>query len=261
MPLYCLPGTFGSGKEFAPLADALRGERPVTAFVCHTLGPERWRSWDIQSLAAGYARFIESHCVGQQCALLGWSFGGDLAYETARQLQGRIAVKFLGVVDVSDRVEDWMAQRSAHSSVQAPIPQIVARWLEASSMREHWQRLFDGMSVPERQAAFSFLVARAEPLPHDGPGFDSCEYELWVLVQVSWMRQRYFGTSPQPLKVPLHSWAASATAADAGRRVRCWDTLAEVRLQQQIADATHHSILSHGELAAGLRRALVACDV
>jgi amino acid adenylation domain-containing protein len=257
MPLYCLPGTFGNGSEFAPLAAAMRGERPVVAFVCHTLGPDRWRRHAIEDLAADYARFIESHCVAQQCALLGWSFGGDLAHETARQLQGRVAVKFLGVVDVSDRTEASAERESANVSV----PERVVRWLEGSSMREHWQQLLDGMSLPERQATFDFLATRNEPLPQDGSGFDSGEYELWVLVQVSWMRRRYFGTNRQRLEIPLHSWTAAATAEDARRRMRQWETLADVRLQHEIAGATHYSILGHGDLVAALRGALGALDL
>jgi thioesterase domain-containing protein len=254
IPLYCLPGTFGSGNEFAPLAAALQEEHPVVAFVCHTLGPDRWRKHSITELAAGHARFIESQCAGRECALLGWSFGGDLAYEVARQLQGRVRVKFLGVVDVTDRVA---AGRAEHDALdQAIVPESIASWLQGSRMAEQWRQLLDAMGTPERHAALDFLAARNQPLPLDGPGFDSSEYELWVLVHLTWMKQRYLQSPPTRLAIPLHNWTAAATADDAHRREREWGARAYVRSQQQIIGATHQGILSHPDFISAVRDAL-----
>jgi amino acid adenylation domain-containing protein len=254
MPLYCFPGTLANGSEFAPLAAALDGERAVQAFVCHSLGPHRWQKQSIQEIAGDCARYIAARSPGQPCALLGWSFGGDLAFETARQLSGRVDVRFVGTVDVSDRrqVLELATPAPATAGLQA-----VTRWIARSSMEQQWRGLLDQMNAEERAAAVSFLAGYEHSLPQDGPGFDAREYELWVLLRLSWMKRRHFSTLAPAREIALYNWSASATLQDARLCPRVWETLADVRSSQQIAGTTHRGILAHEDFISGVRTVLL----
>jgi thioesterase domain-containing protein len=259
--LYCFPGTYGNGSEFAELAKALGTDRPVLSFVCHTLGPRRWDRKTIAEIAEDYARFIAARSAEQGCALLGWSFGGDLAYEVARQLNGLVAVTFLGVVDVTDRKQILALGSAAAAALQGATElhaSAVNEWIERSAMKERWQQLLNDMSPAERQAVLSFLASESAALPIDGPSLDSKEYDMWVVIRLSWMKRRYAGEARLAASIPLHNWTAEATSQNESLRPRAWDLLAEVVLDEQIPGTTHKSILSHKEFINGVRNALSA---
>jgi thioesterase domain-containing protein len=238
----------------------------VIAFVCHTLGPRRWQRTSISELAAEYARFIAERSIEQGCAVVGWSFGGDLAVETVRQLRGRVAVRFLGVVDVVDRHDilalgapDGLGNERPSSDV-TPSCQRILDWMQASAMRAHWQQLLADMNPLERAATLQFMAADPRPLPTDGPALDSKEYDKWVLTRLSWMRWRHSREAEHALEVGLHSWRAEATARDPRYRQRAWGERVSVHPQQMIAGTTHKSILEHPQFIAAVRTALHAAD-
>ena len=85
-PLFCLPGLKGTAFTFRALAAKLHTRRPVLAIELHNLevGPSVLES--IKGTAAALiGRMREVQPVGPY-SILGYSFGGNLAVEVARQL-------------------------------------------------------------------------------------------------------------------------------------------------------------------------------
>jgi amino acid adenylation domain-containing protein len=257
--LFCFPGTYGNGSEFTDLAKALEGERLVQSFVCHTLGPHRWDRSSIPEIAADYARHIAANSKGQGCALLGWSFGGDLAFEAARQLQRIQPVRFLGVVDVTDR-RQILALGRTDNTTTAPSHERITDWIDRSAMKSRWHQLLNDMSSTERHAVLDFLAADPLDLPTGGPAIDSKEYDMWVVIRLSWMKRRYAAEVSRVPEMPLHNWTAQATAQDERLCPRDWSLVADIELNQEVPGTTHKSILSHERFINGVRNALRAAD-
>lgn len=260
VPLYCFPGIYGNATEYSEIAKEVGVDRPVYGFVCHTLTSGRWVNRGIRDLAEQYAKFIVETAPARQCTLLGWSLGGDLAYETARQLAGVLNVQFVAVVDVSDvdghtyHGIDQTAGRSIHSDT----PQLgFEDWLSKSEMKQQWLDLLGDMNEAEREIALRYLNSAVGSLPCDGPEIGSREYDTWVGVRLAWMMSRY---KYRRLQVPLHVWVAEATMRDARLVLRAWSSLTDVKSSQLIRGTTHQSILSHPEFISGVWSKLQAAD-
>nr|WP_185878912.1 non-ribosomal peptide synthetase [Variovorax sp. MHTC-1] len=255
VPLYCFPGIYGNATEFAEIAKAVGADRPVYGFVCHSLSSdERWVNRSVEALAARHARFIVETATAGSCALLGWSFGGDLAHETARQLEGVLDVRFAGVIDVSelDAGVYREAQEAASSADQDP-----ERWIAGSRMKTHWEGLLGAMRQDDRNAALDHLRRVAASVPRDGPEIGSREYDLWVVMRLAWMMRNH---SRRRARVPLHVWAAEATLRDRRLVMRPWASFTAVASNHVIAGVTHKSILGHPELLNRLKNLLSEAD-
>ena len=85
-PLFCLPGLAGTAFTFRTLAAKLHTRRPILAIELHSLELEPPVLEFIKHTAAAVInRMREVQPVGPY-AILGFSFGGVLAVEVARQL-------------------------------------------------------------------------------------------------------------------------------------------------------------------------------
>jgi thioesterase domain-containing protein len=253
VPLYCFPGIYGNATEFAEIAEAVGADRPVYGFVCHTLlSEERWVNRSVEALAARHARFIVETATAGSCALLGWSFGGDLAYETARQLEGVLDVRFAGVIDVSELDAGLYRETQEAGATQDP-----QRWISGSRMKTHWEGLLGAMQQDHRNEALDHLRRVAPSVPQDGPEIGSREYDLWVVMRLAWMMRNH---RHRPARVPLHAWAAEATLKDPRLVMRPWASFAAVASNHVIAGVTHKSILGHPELLDRLRDLLSEAD-
>ena len=98
-PLFCIPGVTGMGVAFADLVRHLGGERPVYALQSRGFGGEPALT-SIDVVAADSVKSIRAVQPAGPYLLLGYSMGGTVAYEMARQLreQGQ-QVGFLGLID------------------------------------------------------------------------------------------------------------------------------------------------------------------
>ncbi|MFF7597669.1 amino acid adenylation domain-containing protein [Streptomyces mirabilis] len=90
-PLFCIHPKNGTVFCFAGLAQTLEAERPVFGVQAHGLDPEVRPLESIEELAAAYLRDIVKVQPQGPYLLSGYSLGGTIAYELARQLaaQGR----------------------------------------------------------------------------------------------------------------------------------------------------------------------------
>ncbi|EYT62192.1 polyketide synthase [Dietzia sp. UCD-THP] len=94
-PLFLFHAAGGSSFVYEPLVDRLDGDTPVYG-VERTEGP-------LEERAAGYLDRIREIASGRPVALGGWSFGGALAVEVARQL--RAADDVVALVALLDTVQ------------------------------------------------------------------------------------------------------------------------------------------------------------
>lgn len=238
-PLFCLPGLIVNSTEFAPLAEALGGSRPVIGFVSHAYTDALWRGYDVAALAAEYAAYIEEVALCGRCALIGWSSGGDLAFETARRLQGRVTAEFLGLVDVFE-AEPLATDGPLSEEERARAEAARETWLARSPMGERWRALFARMGRQETEAALRGVLDRDGDLPVDGPAAGSAEATLWAQLD---KRVRAPGQEHAPLPgQAVHVWQAEESLSRP-ERLRDWSALAPVASLVRVAGATHLDII------------------
>jgi thioesterase domain-containing protein len=99
-PLFCLHPAGGVVFDYHILAKRIAGRRNVYGIQCRTLIDPSWIDTSMEDMAHAYARLITETQPEGPYYLLGWSFGADIAIETAHVLEqtGR-TVAFLGLVD------------------------------------------------------------------------------------------------------------------------------------------------------------------
>ncbi|OPA88670.1 non-ribosomal peptide synthetase [Pseudomonas fluorescens] len=255
VPLFCLPGLIVNSSEFKPLVDALGGERPVYGFVSHVYTEQRWRGYDLPALAGEYADYIARTVKGGRCALLGWSSGGELALETARLLQGRAHVDFLGLVDVFESVP-FHPQQPLDKAARAQAQPLLESWLARSAMAAQWRGLFALMDDFERDALAGYVLACDGQLPCDGPDLLSREFEQWALLDKRLKAARQVHA---PLAIDAHVWQADDSLTRS-ERLRDWSALVNVVEQHCVANAHHLDIIRHPQFMAELARALAALE-
>jgi amino acid adenylation domain-containing protein len=85
-PLFCFHGLGGHVAAFLPLARQLQSERPVYGLQALGLAPGQTLHGRIEDMAAWYVEEIGSVQPAGPYLLCGWSLGGLIALESARQL-------------------------------------------------------------------------------------------------------------------------------------------------------------------------------
>ncbi|WP_244118406.1 non-ribosomal peptide synthetase [Burkholderia gladioli] len=222
----CYPG-FGLTGEYRYLAAALQGVASVVAlrapgFARPESVPADWPA-SFEALAEDCTRAILAAQPAGPYRLLGWSFGGRVAFTVAARLRALgHRVDFLGLLDTAIRTADAHDEPGAEAEVAgADALAALPAWLAAQP---------DG-------AALAPLFARAAEI-------DGLHYRLRVAHAL-----------PR-IDVPLSFWHATRDAV-VGRE-RDWrpHTSAEVEVIE--ADATHSGIVLHPEVHAGVARRLRA---
>uniref|UniRef100_UPI000369A9F0 non-ribosomal peptide synthetase n=1 Tax=Variovorax atrisoli TaxID=3394203 RepID=UPI000369A9F0 len=255
-PLYCLPGLMVNSREFLPLAQALQDDRPVYGFACHVFTRKRWRGFDVQAIAAEYADFISATALQGRCALLGWSSGGDLAFEVVRQLQGRVEIEFVGMVDVFENTA-LRATRTLTDVQRRQAEEALAAWLARSQMADRWHELLARMGGSERAYVLEEMLFAGREFPLDGPGEESLECEMWIRLD---KRLRAEQCAYDRIDVPMHVFLADASLQERGV-LRNWSDSAPVLSSEIVPDADHLSIIRHPQMLASLRQHLARTEV
>ncbi|EJM97622.1 non-ribosomal peptide synthetase [Herbaspirillum sp. YR522] len=208
--LVCFPARMSNPQEYAGLATALGQAHPVWQLVCPPHERWRWASMDVPAMAARYAAAIGGQFAGRTCRFIGWSVGGLLAIETARQLQAQAAltVEWIGLVDSSDfsLLRAQLEQMPLPpASALAPHEQTLHQWLQRSSMAGLWHALLAQMTPRQRAYFLLDIVARlGQRLPTDAPGQPGAEAALWERI-----RCLRLGLDAQvTLSTPIHVWQA-----------------------------------------------------
>ena len=257
VPLYCFPGTLANSSEYRKVAGGLVDDRPVYAFASHALSENRWNEYSVGQLAAEYADNIRRHTKTGSCALLGWSLGADLAFETARQLRASsdIHVVFLGLVD---GIEHDLSIAEAISAVERiRLQERIDACIAKSDMKDQWNALARRMDPRLWNYCTASMLSHIATLPLDGPALASAEYRQWAAIDSLRMAS---GHTHNTTDVPLFVWSADAGTRTPGTNLREWSVYGEVICNREIHGTDHMTILSADEFISQLRETLCAAE-
>ena len=106
-PLFIVHGVGGNVLGFYALAKCLDESQPVYGIQAQALLPERPAVLRLEQMAAQYVKDMREVCPKGPYHLLGFSFGGLVAYEIAQQLSAAgLEVGLVGMLDT--RQPEWM---------------------------------------------------------------------------------------------------------------------------------------------------------
>ncbi|QRM32607.1 non-ribosomal peptide synthetase [Microvirga sp. VF16] len=236
--LYCFPGLLVSTREYQRLVDHLGPRQPAVGFICHSLTDGTDASPGVEDLAARYADEIRQRSRGQSCVLVGWSWGGILAFEAARLLRGSVDVRFVGMLDVC-ALDAAFAPDSVMTLADADRRALLVRlanWLPRSTMQAEWQRLIARMDHDSHTRFLCYIRDAKEDLPLDGPDPGSREHLFWVLMENALVFRRYRMT---PLDVPVQAWVAEDSLRK-GLNVIDWRRYSQRVERVEIVPGTTH---------------------
>lgn len=236
--LYCFPGLLVSTREYMRLVDYLGPEQPATGFICYSLTETKTLSTRVEDITARYAEAVRKKAKGRPCAFLGWSWGGLLAYEAARQLGNDIDLRMIGMVDVCDMDEEFTVgimprfdegiRDRTHAAVQS--------WLTTTPMREDWKRLLAAMDGEIYEQFLHHIVKHNVKLPSDGPDIGSEEHTFWILIDNAMIFRNY---RMAPSDFRIHAFAAEDSLTRA-LNVIDWRRYSPNATASEIVNGTNH---------------------
>ncbi len=265
--LYCFPGLLVSTREYLGLVRALGPDQIAVGFVCHSLsaadaaaqsGVQDAQASDgtaVEFLARRYADYILMHSQGRAVVLLGWSWGGVLALETARLLEDQVPVRFVGMLDVCALDAEFAVggESPMDPAVRARMQADIEAWMPQSRMQAQWQQLLQRMDATVYTQFLHYVNNSPETLPLDGPAVGSREHIFWTLMDNALVFRNY---TMRPLDCPIHVWIAQDSLLRAMNVIDWNDYSSRVERVQVIHGATHLSIVNdprfHQSFAASL---------
>lgn len=109
-PLFMIPGMFGDIMELRALTNYIASDRPLYGFRARGLSPGETPHTSVEDMARDYLQHLRALQPSGPYSLLGYSFGGLVAFEMACMLSdANENVEFLGLIDtdVHDRCLNW----------------------------------------------------------------------------------------------------------------------------------------------------------
>ncbi|HEX9982921.1 MAG TPA: thioesterase domain-containing protein, partial [Thermoanaerobaculia bacterium] len=234
-PLFCVSGKGGSVMPFRALAQALGSEQPFYGLTYHGIDPQALPS-TLAALAACYADAIREQQPEGPYYLAGYSAGGLIAFELARQLaRAGHTIAFIGLLDTSasvERASPWKYYRKYAAIVRRRPAAFLVRLARAvgwrASRAAQWARSGKWPPLPER-------------------------------VENRFYESLNLQSSLQPWEAPVTLFLArQGTGAQAARRDAGWERLCGATLKIIEIDGEHDTILTSdvGGLAAAFSSAL-----
>jgi thioesterase domain-containing protein len=153
--IWCLPGSDGDAEIFCNLAPHLPSECAAFGINLTQVHAES-AQLTVEAIAASCVRAVRALDLSGPIHLLGYSFGGLVAYETAVQLSASgYSVGFLGMVDTS--LVSHLASVTSRESLVAKIRRKGTTWLR------HLRTLITGPQRVRwfRETVISKLFAKA----------------------------------------------------------------------------------------------------
>jgi thioesterase domain-containing protein len=253
--LYCFPGLMVNTREYMPLVQHLGSDQPATGFVCYSLTDDAKKVVSVEGIAANYAAYIRQHSAGRSCVMLGWSWGGVLAFEAARMLAGEVDVRFVGMLDVINLDVNFAVGTLAQidAADRTRLDRRIAAWIDKTPLRKDWEALFARMSPDTYTQFLRYVQTVGEVLPSDGPGMGSKEYELWTFLDNTLLYQRY---RMQPFDVPVHVWQAEDSVRRELDLVDWRRYSRQVERVVTIPGVTHREIVDSAAFHASFRESI-----
>jgi len=258
--LVLFPGLLVSTREYEPLVEHLvehlGPDQEAVGFLCSSLVEDVRPLPAVADLAAAYAERVRATAAGRDCVFLGWSWGGVLAYETARQLGPDFPLRFVGMLDACGLEPNFAvgAGQPIDPAERRRLEAMITEWLDRSPMRADWDALRARMDSEAAVQFLRFMAAEPQPLVADGPETGSRERILWTLVDHA---IQFRGLELRPSDVPVRTFQASRSVADA-LPILDWAPLTSRLLSvEQVPETDHLDIVLcphlHERIAALMR--------
>ena len=144
-PFFCVHAVGGTVLGYVELAQLLGPEQPFYGLQARGLDGDQEPSGSVEEMAALYIEAIRSVQPRGPYLLGGWSMGGSIAVEMARQLQAQgEQVELLALIDSYDL---------SKSVEQSPLEQQGASWLDALFYRDLLKAAGQEMPVSDEALA------------------------------------------------------------------------------------------------------------
>lgn len=195
-PLYFIHSLWGDVIEMRQVAMALKTDVPVYGVRARGLNPGEAPEQSVEEMAQSYVQVIREHQPEGPYRLAGYSFGGLLAYETARRLAAQGArIEWLGLIDAElgngalpplrragrmvalpfhflrKSLRDPRAVlRAARAALPARLRHGPASLQHSSAVAEQPPAWMEGASPTDQRLAAAFLEIGAAYRPKPYPG-------------------------------------------------------------------------------------------
>ncbi|HEU5378228.1 MAG TPA: amino acid adenylation domain-containing protein [Ktedonobacteraceae bacterium] len=236
-PLFCVHPIGGEVLCYLELARALGQEQPVSAFQAVGLYGEQAPYQSIEALAGHYIQELRTRQSDGPYTLCGWSMGGVIAFEMARQLQEagqEIAHLIL--------LDSYVPDSSGHEdSPQGEIIQFIEDIANLLGIEEELSSLQLELLAPDRQMErFLDLVHQLHLWP-ENTGLSSLQDRLRVF-QANGQALRTY--KPRAYPGHLHLIRASEQMTEGEQdRTLGWSELAQGGIDLQILPGTHYTLM------------------
>jgi acyl transferase domain-containing protein/acyl-CoA synthetase (AMP-forming)/AMP-acid ligase II/thioesterase domain-containing protein/acyl carrier protein len=159
--LFLLPGSIGLAQSFLPLVNLLKQDMSIFCLQSPSLFTDL-NFTTLESLAAFYVADIYKIQSSSPYYLLGWSFGGLLAYEIAKQLEANHKeVKFLGVIDIAPFTQSYIKDFPSNQDIMTTL-YFTADINIPLNEKEAINKMIDNMSFNELLTfAYRFIKQQA----------------------------------------------------------------------------------------------------
>jgi thioesterase domain-containing protein len=248
-PLFLIHGVDGSLERFQDLAGHLEPDQPVYGVLAQSLLGERIALTRVEELAAYYIQAIQTVRPHGPYHFLGFSFGGLVAFEMARQLCARNElVGMLGMLD-------QLRMGSPRNGPGDPAPfesALRRRWNLAAY---HIQRVLspqglryakDKLVARSLRIIYTFLCAHGRPIPRF----------LQRAEDINWFAAVNYVPPLFPGRVTLFQASASANNPRATNDL--WARLAGRGVEVKFIPGQHEDILSEPNVTS-LAQSITDC--
>jgi thioesterase domain-containing protein/acyl carrier protein len=178
LPLFCLHGLNGEVIFWRHIVSHLRSDQPVYGIVAGAFGQDSGAYNSIETIAKHYLREIRRVQPVGAYRLCGFSFGGFIAFEMARQLE--MASEQVSLLAIIDTVTYGLRfRRSLHERLSHTVRRLHSRFstpltggpIARKRMGYEIRKKFLEWSKPQRDgpaAALRTALSRYEPEPYRG---------------------------------------------------------------------------------------------
>ncbi len=235
-PLFFVHGLGGDILELRALAQRIDGNRPVIGLRAGGLDPREPSLRTVEAMATAYVAHVRRSQPEGPYALVGYSFGGLVAFEMARRLkQSGQEVELLGLLDTN-----------MHDACLPPIARASYRTLR----RLHWATTRITTPLPpalsaRREALTAWIEARLHVTSRDATPAPFLREELTprmaALEALAW--QAFYAYRPTPYPGVVTFFRASERPRDYFYPIPLWTALAGGRLSICDVPGSHFTMI------------------
>jgi thioesterase domain-containing protein len=240
-PLFFVHGVGGNVLGFYTLAKCLDEDQPAYAVQAQALLPNREAKLRLEDMAAQYVQDMRAACPNGPYHLLGFSYGGLVAFEIAQQLRAAgLEVGMLGMLDT--RQPQWMR------GVPMPAPlyrRMLAR-MRLVYRRTHSRKgrlLYLWRRLGARVQRFSYMYAA-----NKGPGLVTSAVRN--VLEINFLAGMSYTVLPYPGKVLLFRAETSDPTQLPLPEDLGWDRYASGGLEVKHLPGDHGGVLYEPGLSA-----------